>query len=119
MAQDKIVYWFYVKHLEEPGRYFKVKEVARALDMNYSQCLNQLKKLAVFDWLKTFNPESIFINGYAKNLYKLHSNKVNRCKIMFSVDKTVYSYQNTTNINTYIPGSKIEEEKSLGMGKVL
>jgi len=118
MAQDDLMRWFYWRYVEDPKRYYSVKEVSRSTGLAYGICLRQLRKLAVFDMLKTFKPESIFINGYAKHLYRLHSNTRLRCKLLYSHEVMVESYQKRKDDNTYISRNNLAETKKGGYGEV-
>jgi hypothetical protein len=114
MAQDDLMRWFYWRYVEDPKRYYSVKEVSRSTGLAYGICLRQLRQLAIFDMLKTFRPESIFINGYAKHLYRLHSNTRLRCKLLYSNEVMVQSYQNRKDNDTYISSSDLTETKKAG-----
>lgn len=119
MAQDDLMRWFYWRYVEDPQKYYSVKDVSRSIKIPYAVCLRQMRKLAIFDMLKTFRPESIFIDGYAKHLYRLHSNVRLRCKLLYSHEVMVQSYQNREDNNTYISSNNLAESKKGGNGRVL
>jgi len=119
MAQDDLMRWFYWRYVENPQKYYTVRQVAKSTGLPYGVCLRQMRKLAIFDMLKTFKPESIFIDSYSKHLYRLHSNVRFRCKILYSGDNGVQSYQNKSEYDTYISSNNLAETKKGANGRVL
>ena len=119
MAENDVLRWFYLRYLETPKKYFAIKDVCKSLNMAYPSCRKMVKRLAFFDWVQAATPESLFYDGDAKHLYRLHANKRNRCKMMFHAEKTIKSYHLRADNDIYLSSKVLEEEKSGAMERLL
>lgn len=107
MAQDDILYLFYMQYLKDPSKFMTVRDVSKELGLNYASAYKQVRALWFFNWLtlrykdKKKNKYYV-INGIAT--YRINTNKVARLKLMYSYKKSdcqVSDISKYNNINVY------------------
>lgn len=121
MGEREILWFFYCKAQEEPGKYFSVRDVSKLLKQENSSVNKQMKKLWFIDYLvvrrkRVLSLKAAFFNK--TGMYKLNGDKMLRCKIIFHKELKQLVSDVPINKSTYLSSKSKAEEKLGSNGEV-